>query len=56
MIIVGLLITLSTLGLHQHNITDVVITYGMTILFIYVEKYFDLSKKTEKLLNKLFFI
>jgi hypothetical protein len=34
MIIMGMLISLSTLGLHQHCVLDVVLTYAMTGLFL----------------------
>jgi hypothetical protein len=38
MISIGLLITISTLALHQHNVADVVITYTLTFLVLLATK------------------
>jgi uncharacterized membrane protein len=52
MLVCGLGISLSTLGLHQHNLADIVITYGLAFgCFAYVVKkdnYF------EKFVNRIF--
>ncbi|GHU49773.1 hypothetical protein FACS189459_2240 [Bacilli bacterium] len=54
MIIIGGLITISTLMLHQHNIADVLLTYTLGIIFFIVDMYFGLFIKIENFLNKLF--
>jgi hypothetical protein len=54
MVFIGILITISTLALHQHNIIDVIITYIMTSSFIGFERKHDLANKFEIFLNKLF--
>ncbi|MDR1185550.1 MAG: phosphatase PAP2 family protein [Coriobacteriales bacterium] len=45
MIIMGLLISLATLMLHQHCLMDVVLTYAMTGLFLAITIRFKLDKK-----------
>ncbi|MDR0366315.1 MAG: phosphatase PAP2 family protein [Bifidobacteriaceae bacterium] len=45
MVVLGGLITLSTLMLHQHCVMDVVITYAMTGLFLFITIKLKLDKK-----------
>lgn len=54
MITIGVLISLSTLMLHQHNIPDVIVTYSMTGMFLLIDKQFLLSTKLETISNKIF--
>jgi hypothetical protein len=48
MILVGILITLSTLFLHQHCVFDVILTYAMTGLFLFLTVKFKLDIRLEK--------
>jgi len=54
MILLGVLISLSTLLLHQHCVMDVLITYSMTAVFIYIIEKYALAERFESFLNKMF--
>jgi len=54
MILAGLMITFSTLTLHQHNLADVLITYTMVGLILIWERYSKLVWRFENWYNKLF--
>jgi membrane-associated phospholipid phosphatase len=45
MLVFGIMISLSTLMLHQHNLADIIITYSFTFLFAYLIKKYDLVSK-----------
>jgi len=54
MVLLGALITISTLTLHQHNLADVLITYTMVGLILLWEKNREMVFKFENWYNKLF--
>jgi len=54
MILLGLLITFSTLTLHQHNLADVLITYTMVGLILIWERCSKLALRFENWYDKLF--
>lgn len=54
MLILGSLISLSTLTLHQHCLMDVVMTYVMTGIFFHLMNKYDLAIQLEKFLNRVF--
>jgi len=54
MILAGLMITFSTLTLHQHNLADVLITYTMVGLILIWERYSKLVWRFENWYNKVF--
>lgn len=54
MLILGGLISLSTLTLHQHCLMDVVMTYVMTGIFFHLMNKYDLAIRFEEFLNRVF--
>jgi len=54
MILLGAAISLSTLLLHQHCVMDVLITYPMTALFLYLTDTYRLAEGLEAFLDRLF--
>jgi hypothetical protein len=52
--ILGLLITYATLGLHQHNLADVIMTYSITGLCFWLISARKLDVKFELFLKKIF--
>jgi hypothetical protein len=54
MFVIGALISVSTFMLHQHNVTDAVITYSMTFAFICIINLYKLSDKFELCIDKIF--
>lgn len=54
MMALGLLVSLSTLMLHQHYLADVVITYSMALLFFWIIRIYNFGQRLEILCNKLF--
>jgi len=49
MVIIGILISISTLTLHQHNVLDVILTYCLTGIFMYIISKYNLISKFGKL-------
>jgi hypothetical protein len=47
MITIGLLISLSTLMIHQHNIIDIIATYGLTMFFWLADEWFRWSMRLD---------
>jgi len=47
MITLGVLISLSTLMLHQHCLMDVILTYSMTAAFFHITRKYNLAEKLE---------
>ncbi|MDR0831198.1 MAG: phosphatase PAP2 family protein [Prevotellaceae bacterium] len=54
MILMGVLISLSTLFLHQHCLLDIIITYAMTVWFMKIIDEHSLDTRFEMFLDKLF--
>jgi membrane-associated phospholipid phosphatase len=54
LITLGVLITYATLGLHQHNLADVIMTYTITGLCFWLISAKQLDVKFETFLNKIF--
>jgi hypothetical protein len=51
MIIIGLLISLSTLMIHQHNLIDIIATYGMTMFIWLADEWFRWSMRLDYWVN-----
>jgi len=52
MITLGLLITISTLTLHQHCVMDVVLTYSLTASFLFITIKTGWDKKLLQWINR----
>ncbi|MDR0724261.1 MAG: phosphatase PAP2 family protein, partial [Endomicrobium sp.] len=53
MLLLGSLISLSTLVLHQHCLMDVIMTYTMTGIFFHLINKYNLAIQFEKFLNRI---
>jgi hypothetical protein len=55
-ITLGVVLSISTLTLHQHNIFDVIMTYSMTLFFMWLTSKYELDNKLSKISLKIFHI